>query len=167
MYPTDVSETSQNPPSQPHLASYPTNKENRSFQEKWYITRPWLEYSRELDSVFCYYCRHFSQSITPTRIQRDSFTMGGFNNWKRALASNRGFDRHVKSQAHIISSSNFSEYQARQKSNTTVLHVLEKSRADQIRNNRNKLIKISSAILLCGKQSLALRGHDESAKYVY
>ncbi|CAF4961518.1 unnamed protein product [Rotaria sp. Silwood1] len=142
MYPADVSQTTQDSPAQPHLAAYPTGKENRSFQEKWYVDRPWLD--------------------TPTRIQRDSFTVGGFNNWKRALARDRGFDRHVKSQTHIISSANFFEYQSRQKSNTTVIHVLEKSRADQIRNNRNKLINISSAILLCAKQLLALHGHDES-----
>ncbi|CAF3577936.1 unnamed protein product [Rotaria sp. Silwood1] len=162
MYPADVSQTTQDSPAQPHLAAYPTGKENRSFQEKWYVNRPWLEYSVELDSVFCYYCHHVSQCSTPTRIQRDSFTVGGFNNWKRALAPDRGFDRHVKSQTHIISSANFFEYQSRQKSNTTVIHVLEKSRADQIRNNRNKLINISSAILLCAKQLLALHGHDES-----
>ncbi|CAF4769458.1 unnamed protein product [Rotaria sp. Silwood1] len=162
MYPADVSQTTQDSPAQPHLAAYPTGKENRSFQEKWYVNRPWLEYSVELDSVFCYYCHHVSQCSTPTRIQRDSFTVGGFNNWKRALARDRGFDRHVKSQTHIISSANFFEYQSRQKSNTTVIHVLEKSRADQIRNNRNKLINISSAILLCAKQLLALHGHDES-----
>ncbi|CAF3577989.1 unnamed protein product [Rotaria sp. Silwood1] len=75
---------------------------------------------------------------------------------------NRGFDRYVKSQTHIISSANFLEYQSRQKSNTSVINVLEKSTAEQILYNRNKLIKISAAILLCAKQLIALRGHDES-----
>ncbi|CAF4231231.1 unnamed protein product, partial [Rotaria magnacalcarata] len=88
-YPTDVSRTSEDPPSQPRLAIYPIDKDNRSFQERWYSNHPWMEYSIKLDSVFCYFCRHFSQGSTPTRIQRDAFTTSGFNTWKRALARNR------------------------------------------------------------------------------
>jgi len=159
--PVDVSQTIQDVPCQPHLIAYPTDKEKRSFQVNWYINRPWLEYSVALDAAFCYVCRHFSQFGTPTRIQQDALTTCGFNNWKRALARDRGFDKHVTSQTHIISSANFLEYQARRKSNATVIDVLEKSRAEQITHNRNKLIKISSAILLCAKQMIALRGHDE------
>ncbi|CAM4817985.1 unnamed protein product [Rotaria magnacalcarata] len=112
-YPTDVSRTSEDPPSQPRLAIYPIDKDNRSFQERWYSNHPWMEYSIKLDSVFCYFCRHFSQGSTPTRIQRDAFTTSGFNTWKRALARNRGFDRHVICQTHIISSANFLQYQSR------------------------------------------------------
>ena len=78
-YPTDISQISQDPPSQPHLIIYPVDKENRSFQEKWYNNRPWMEYLIKLDSVFCYFCCHFSQGSTPTGIQRDAFTRSGFN----------------------------------------------------------------------------------------
>ncbi|CAF3385987.1 unnamed protein product [Rotaria socialis] len=161
-YPTDVSRASEDLPSQPRLAIYPIDKENRSFQKKWYSDHPWMEYSIKLDSVFCYFCRHFSQGGTPTRTQRDAFTTSGFNNWKRALARNRGFDRHVTCQTHIISSANFLQYQSCKKSNTSVLCILDKSRAEQIRINRSKLIKISSAILLCARQLIALRGHNET-----
>ena len=124
-----------------------------------------MEYSIKLDSVFCYFCRHFFQGSTPTRIQRDASTTSGFNNWKRALTRNRGFDKHVTSQTHITSSANFLQYQSRKKANTSVNSTLGKSRAEQILINRNKLIKISSAILLCARQLIALRGHDESIKY--
>ncbi|CAF0853494.1 unnamed protein product [Didymodactylos carnosus] len=131
--PTDISQTSRDLPAQPRLAVYPADNENRSFQ------------------VRC----------TPTRTQRDAFTTCGFNNWNRALANDRGFDKHVNCQSHITSLANFSEYKSRQKSNTSVINVLEKQRAEQILYNRSKLIKISSAILLCAKQLIALRGHDE------
>ncbi|CAF3597866.1 unnamed protein product [Rotaria sp. Silwood1] len=160
--PADISQRSQDLPVQPRLTVHPTDNENRSFQVRWYIKRDWLEYSVERDAVFCYYCRHFSQFGTPTRIQRDAFTTYGFNNWKRALATDRGFHKHVKSQTHITSLANFSEYKSREKSNASVINVLEKPRAEQILHNRSKLIKISSAILLCVKQLIALRGHDES-----
>lgn len=162
--PLDVSQSSQDAPCQPHLPNYPTDKENRSFQVKWYTDRPWLEYSVTADVVFCYCCRHFAQFITPTRNQRDAFTTCGFDNWKRALAKDRGFDKHVKSQTHITALANFLEYQSRLKSNTSVLNILQKSHSEQILYNRSKLIKICSAILLCAKQMIGLRGHDESIK---
>ena len=57
--PADVSQTGQDSTSQSRLSAYPLDKEHRSFQVKSYINRPWMEYSIELDSVFCYYCRHF------------------------------------------------------------------------------------------------------------
>ncbi|CAF3369991.1 unnamed protein product [Rotaria sp. Silwood2] len=161
-FPGDVSRTSQDPPSQPHLAVYPKDKDNRTFRMQWFTNRPWLEYSVEKDSTFCYYCRHFSHFIASSRFTKDVFTTQGFNNWKRALAQDRGFNQHVSSQAHIMSTANFYEYQSRRQSGTTVLNILDKSRAELIRQNRNKLIKISSAILLCAKQCISLRGHDES-----
>ncbi|CAM4851857.1 unnamed protein product, partial [Rotaria magnacalcarata] len=50
-YSTDVSRTSEDPPSQPRLAIHQIDKENRSFQERWYSNHPWMEYSIKLDSV--------------------------------------------------------------------------------------------------------------------
>jgi hypothetical protein len=160
--PADLSQTSADPPSQPRLAIYPKDRDNRAFQMQWFTNRPWLEYSVERDSTFCYYCRHFSHFIVSSRIPKDVFTTYGFNNWKRALAHDRGFNQHVNSQTHKISTANFLEYQSRQQSGATILNVLDKSRVGLIRQNRNKLIKISSAILLCAKQCIALCGHDES-----
>ena len=160
--PVDVSRTGQDPPSQPHLAAYPKDRDNRAFQVNWYTNRPWLEYSVERDSSFCYYCRHFSHFTASNRIPKDVFTTYGFNNWKRALAHDKGLNKHVNSLAHKISTTNFFERQSRLQSETTILNILDKSRAAQIRQNRNKLVKISSAILLCAKQCISLRGHDES-----
>lgn len=161
-FPADVSQTGRDPPSQPHLAVYPKNKDNRAFQVQWFTNRPWLEYSVEKDSTFCYYCRHFSHFIASSRFTKDVFTTQGFNNWKSALAQDKGFNKHANSQAHIMSTTNFLEYQSRQQSEKTVLNILDKSRTEIIRQNCKKLIKISSAILLCAKQCISLRGHDES-----
>ena len=55
----DVSQAGQDSPSRPRLSAYSFDKEHQPFQVKSYINRPWMEYSIELDSVFCYYCRHF------------------------------------------------------------------------------------------------------------
>jgi hypothetical protein len=55
----DISRSCEDPPTQPKLKSYPRNQNNRSFVDKWYDGRPWLEYSITTDTSYCYYCRHF------------------------------------------------------------------------------------------------------------
>jgi Domain of unknown function (DUF4371) len=94
-------------------------------------------------------------------LQSDSFSTTGFNAWKRALEKNAGFQKHASSQSHITAAANFHEYQSRIRSGTTVVNILEKSRAESIRQNRQQLIKISATVLLCARQMIALRGHDE------
>ena len=49
-------------PAQPRLSSYPKSKfgsQKRSFQAAYYSSFPFLEYSVQKDSVFCFSCRHF------------------------------------------------------------------------------------------------------------
>lgn len=71
---------------------------NRSFQPKWINDYPWIEYSRELDSVFCFTCRQFS---THNLVDRDiSFTETGFRSWKYALERGKGFHKHDTSSNH-------------------------------------------------------------------
>ena len=36
----------------------------------------------------------------------------------------------------------------------------------QVKLNREKLIPIVEAIILCGRQNIALRGHSDDAKYI-
>lgn len=45
-------------PCQPVLR-FPKNTEGRSFQKMWYENKPWLEYSPEKDSMYCFSCRLF------------------------------------------------------------------------------------------------------------
>ncbi|CAF3457252.1 unnamed protein product [Rotaria sp. Silwood2] len=87
----DISKSHHDSPCQPILINYPTNEDNRSFQDQWYQDRPWLEYSIKNDSAYCYYCRHFGSgsSALTKRKQHDAFVSGGFRNWKRALEKER------------------------------------------------------------------------------
>ncbi|CAF4677174.1 unnamed protein product [Rotaria sp. Silwood2] len=159
----DISISVDHPPIRPVLSSYPVNNENRSFQSQWYYNRPWLEYSIKNDSAHCYYCRHFGISIQTKRLQSDAFTTG-FNGWKRALETDRGFDQHVKSSFHIVATKNYDEYKKRLQSNASIINLLDKSRAELIKENRAKLMKICSTVLLCARQMIALRGHEENGE---
>ncbi|CAF1302516.1 unnamed protein product [Rotaria sordida] len=159
----DISRSCENPPAQPKLISYPKNHENRSFMSKWYEGRPWLEYSIEKNSTYCYYCRHFGAptSSSNKKPQTDAFINNGFKNWKKALDKSKGFDQHLKSLGHILATSNYTLYQQRKQSQSNVINMIDKGRIEQIRRNRLRLIKIASALLLCSRQAIGIRGHDE------
>lgn len=59
----DISRSPRELPTQPALASYPLNKQKRSFRSQWFSKFSWLEYSEQTDSAYCYYCRHFATGI--------------------------------------------------------------------------------------------------------
>jgi hypothetical protein len=99
------------------------------------------------------------------RNQSDAF-INGFNSWRVALEKKRGFKQHETSAVHMTATVAYHEFKQREKSGLSVIHVADKGRDVQIRKNRNRLIKISSAILLCGRQMIPLRGHEEHAESV-
>ncbi|CAF3471206.1 unnamed protein product, partial [Rotaria sp. Silwood2] len=92
--------------------------------------------------------------------QSDSFVRG-FNSWKRAFYANQGFLHHQNSQSHKLAEINYKQYIVRTSSATTVLQVMDKSRNELIKRNREKLIKIASTLNLYARQMIAIRGHEE------
>ncbi len=89
------------------------------------------------------------------------FVQTGFNNWKKALEKERGFDRHASSRCHILAMKNKVECDARN-NDQSVLAVQIKGREETDRRNRTRIRKIASALLFCARQSIATRGHYES-----
>jgi hypothetical protein len=74
----------------------------------------------------------------------------------------QGFRKHEISVSHKYAASNYQQFILRTNSQTTVKDVLDKSHVETIRKNRQRLSKIASAVLLCSRQSIPLRGHDEN-----
>jgi hypothetical protein len=101
------------------------------------------------------------------RIQSDVFVLKGFNNWKIALEKKKGLRLHETTLAHLTATSNYKEFVIRKKSKLTVINVADQGKAEQIRKNRERLIKIASAILLCARQMIALRSHYEHEELVF
>ena len=100
-------------------------------------------------------------SLTRIWNQSDSF-IRGFNRWKRAFCANEGFIRHQNSHFHKISEINYRQYIERKTSATTVLQVIDKSRNEFIKLNHQKMIQIVSTLHLYARQTIAIRGHEES-----
>jgi flagellar biosynthesis chaperone FliJ len=64
----------------------------------------------------------------------------------------------IHKQAQIT----FEEYMSRTESAASILQIIDKSRNETVKQNREKLIKIISALHFCGKQMIAFRGHSEN-----
>ena len=47
-----------------------------------------------------------------------------------------------------------------------IQHRLDKSLAQQVAQNRSRLVPIIEAIIVCGRQEMALRGHQDSGHIV-
>jgi hypothetical protein len=99
------------------------------------------------------------------RNQSDAF-INGYNQWKYALENKRGLKQHETSAAHLTATAAYHEFLLREKTGSTVLNVADRGRNEQIRKNRDRLIKIASTILLCGRQMISLRGHEEHRESV-
>lgn len=74
----------------------------------------------------------------------------------------KDFLNHQNSQSHKLAEINYKQCISRTSSATTVLQVMDKSRNELIKRNREKLIKIASTLCLCGRQMIATRGHEEN-----
>lgn len=88
--------------------------------------------------------------------------MRGFKNWRHACGNNQGFLKHEKTKLHKRAQIAFEEYSLRLKSASSVLQVIDKPRNETIKQNREKLTKIISALHFCAKQMIAFRGHTET-----
>ena len=74
------------------------------------------------------------------RNQSDVFSPG-YNNWKHALGTKRGFKQHETSAAHITAAFNYNEFLIRKKSQSNVVNVADKAQIEQIRKSLNAWLK--------------------------
>ena len=93
-----MSELGTDKPKQVVLKKYPVKMfgaKKCKFSSSWYL-RDWLEYSVEKDAAFCYACRKFKLvSLDAT------FSIKGFNDWKHAIETGKGLNKHAASKEHL------------------------------------------------------------------
>ena len=97
--PSDISSHPAAGPTQPRLLSYPSTEkcgQKRGCRSAWFEQYYWLEYSVLLNVIFCFACRHFGAGWG-----EQSYTMGGFQNWKKAHYSDGGLPQHAKCEYHM------------------------------------------------------------------
>lgn len=88
--------------------------------------------------------------------------MTKFDNWRKAL---EGFQNHSETNYHKTCLSDSEHFLKVQKNiNEDISVKLDSSRKNQIMKNRELLTPIIEAIILCGRQNIAFRGHRDSGK---
>ncbi|KAF3856755.1 hypothetical protein F7725_017478 [Dissostichus mawsoni] len=71
----------------------------------WYENKPWLEYSPEKDSMYCFSCRLFLNEQKYSN--KSAWRVAGVNNWKRGLDK---MQEHADSEAHLTSMVRWNTY---------------------------------------------------------
>lgn len=69
-----------------HYTQTPFGTQKRAFQEQWFKSFRWLEYSARQNAAFCFPCRVFGKNV-----RKDALVNDGVNNWQKAL---RKFQKH-------------------------------------------------------------------------
>ena len=70
--------------------------------------------------------------------------------------------KHDTSCSHKQSMLSWCEYTKNTRKGTSIADRIDSSRRIQIENNRHYLRNVAEVLLVCGRQDLALRGHNES-----
>ena len=152
-------------PRQPKLWKFPINKDintkkTRSFVKSWYDKYPWLEYSVETDSAFCFTCLNFP---TPGDQTETPFTEKGFRNWAKAMDTSKGFAKHEKSEQHKNSYLKWINYKKILEGKTTAIESqICPGRDEILKNNREYFRHLFKYALWFSVNEVPSRGHDES-----
>lgn len=155
--PSDVAQTRDCEPVHPMLKLFPKRMISgklRSFSSQWYAPYPFIEYSVQTDAVYCYACRLFPPPLGHTE---DAFVKSGFRNWKKI---GERFQKHAQSEFHKNSMTIWGAYK-QVKSHSSIAEQLDSQLSTVIQSNRKFLKTIAKVAILCARQNIALRGHDE------
>ncbi|XP_042146012.1 52 kDa repressor of the inhibitor of the protein kinase-like [Ixodes scapularis] len=133
----------------------------RKFQMSWLQRWPWLTYSHVRSAVFCRSCVLLGQGTLGKgdHVKPGALITAPFTNWKKAIEV---FSAHQTSKHHMdaqVSVDNF--LQTTSGSRPNILSQIDNQRRQAVENNRKRLVPVIDTII-CGRQGIALRGHNDS-----
>jgi hypothetical protein len=158
----DISLNSDEQPIQT-IINFPRRKiceKQRSFQSSWYKVYPWIEYSIQLDAIFCFFCRHFTSSISREKHQ-DVLIATGYNNWKNISGMAK---KHNSVDSYKTSLAKYQGYIS-SKSIGAVTTQMNSHVEENINKNREVLKSVICSVLYCARQDIGLRGHNNVIEY--
>jgi len=133
------------------------------FQYKWLINFPWLAYSEVNNGAYCKYCVAFTKNEAGVNNQKlGAFVLKKYDDWKHALED---FKNHSNLEYHkksLLDADNF--LNMLKNPSRAIDKIIDNEKTKQILQNRKNIIPIIEAVILCGRQNLALRGHRDSGK---
>ena len=156
--PSDIAMDKVHKPVQPDGIAFPSRMfgtAKRSFQSSWFHIFPWLEYSVERDSVYCFPCRFFG--VNPDSL----LTVTGYSDWKHSKGKRGTLTIHDSSQKHKAAVLTWKDFQSTLHNDTSIANQLEKGRQKVIKENRQYVMHLLEVLLCCAQQGIPLRGHRE------
>ena len=160
----DIASSTSSSPCQPVGVTFPVtyfSKKARCFNPDWYKIYPWLEYSVKKDAAFCYPCRLFGTGCALSSRPERAFTSIGFRDWKHATGQKGILVSHNNSLSHKQAVVAWEQFKATQDQGS-IVDQLGTNRAQQISKNKHYITTIAEVLLLCSRQEISFRGHDES-----
>ncbi len=125
---------------------------NRSCRHPYFVNNPWFVYSKVEDGIFCLPCVLFASGH-----DMGQFVCRKFDNWSRKT---RKFAQHNERGYHKLALVRMEALKASITNPTTSIDNSLRNIAEaDIAKNRYIIKCVAEAILFCGKQCLALRGH--------
>uniref|UniRef100_A0A8C9YYB0 TTF-type domain-containing protein n=1 Tax=Sander lucioperca TaxID=283035 RepID=A0A8C9YYB0_SANLU len=145
-------------PNQIVLKTFPArlfSGKKRTFNSAWYGSRRWLEYSIQADAAFCYPCRKFR---APSSAVDSTFTLSGFCDWKHAVETGKGLNKHASSKEHQLCEAMWRDKERRVQTGTEIATLVN---TEQLQRNRYYLSAIIDAIEFLTVNQLPFRGDND------
>lgn len=150
--------------SPPESYKFPVGERNLRFQRSWLIEFPWLAYSEVKEGAYCRVCVLFL-NLCESVGKGDHQCLGALvvkphQRWKKAKEE---FRRHEGTGYHKKCVQYSLGFLAVQENRVeSIDKQLDSTKKAQIEENRKRLTPIIKTVILCGRQGIALRGHDDS-----
>ncbi|KAL4107988.1 hypothetical protein QTP88_018253 [Uroleucon formosanum] len=158
----DISQNVENGPNQPNI-TFPRRNiggKQRAFNVLWYSKYEWLEYSKMRDSIFCFYCRHFTSDNSGYR--DEVLIVNGYSDWKHI---GNMLEKHNSSNIHKLSLEKYKSWISAKKTGSVATKLNTQLKED-ILKNREIMKSLIRCVLYCGRQDIGLRGHRETNNYI-
>ena len=145
--------------------TFPRSTSGRRFQSQLLESFPWLRYSSICDGAFCINCVLFAGESSHNSSKLVYLFKLPLKDWANACL--RLKDHNSKSNLHATATLRATQFKLSMEDKITPINVqYDKIVSNQVQLNRMKLKPIIEAILLCGRQNIALRGHRDDSKYL-
>ncbi|CAI6370875.1 unnamed protein product [Macrosiphum euphorbiae] len=142
-----------------------SGKYKRKFQIKWLETFKWLAYSKLREGLFCKFCVLFlnlNQVGKGSHEKLGKLVLKPLTKLKDALEDFRNHEKNDYHKNSLLTADNIKAILEKKQDN--ILVQLNSKRKDEVIKNRAKLKPIIQTIRLCGRQQIALRGHEDSGR---
>ncbi|KAL4132705.1 hypothetical protein QTP88_009814 [Uroleucon formosanum] len=142
-----------------------SGKYKRKIQIKWLETFKWLAYSKLREGLFCKICVLFlnlNQAGKGSHKKLGKLVLKPLTKLKDALEDFRNREKNYYYKNSLLTADNIKAILEKKQDN--ILVQLNSKRKDEVIKNRAKLKPIIQTIRLCGRQQIALRGHEDSGR---